>query len=135
MKTRHSYAVALLISLLAFAAKLQATPGEQLFRDGVESGLSCTLAAPGTVNVDLRSARVQPVFRLDGRNFPAQSAHSASFQLIPRAVGIEIFAAQEQPDPPAALSADMRRLFGGRGLSQQQLEPAVLADHHPAFGR
>jgi hypothetical protein len=84
MKTRHFYAVALLISLLASAAKLQATPGEQLFRDGMESGLSCTLAAPGTVNVDLRSARVQPVFRLDGRNFPAQSAHSASFHLIPR---------------------------------------------------
>ncbi|MCG6118578.1 MAG: hypothetical protein MEQ07_10375 [Aquimonas sp.] len=83
MDIRHLAAV-LLFSLQAFAHATADAPGDILFRDGAESGFHCTLATPGEVTMNLRSARVQPMFRLDGRNFPAQSAHSASFHLIPR---------------------------------------------------
>ncbi len=58
--------------------------GENIFGNGLEGGFDCTAAPPASVAVDVRSARVTPVFRHNGVPFQSSPAHSATFFLVPR---------------------------------------------------
>jgi hypothetical protein len=126
MDIRHLAAL-LLISLSALAHAQAAAPGDILFQDGAESGLLCTLATPGEVTMDLRSLRVQPVFRLDGRSFPAQSAHSASFHLIPQEGEPIPLGFSDEPSPAA-----VRVLAGVYDVEYRWVAGSLVPRNHAA---
>lgn len=126
MDIRHLAAL-LLISLSALAHAQAAAPGDILFQDGAESGLLCTLATPGEVTMDLRSLRVQPVFRLDGRSFPAQSAHSASFHLIPQEGEPIPLGFSNEPSPAA-----VRVLAGVYDVEYRWVAGSLVPRNHAA---
>jgi hypothetical protein len=124
MDIRHLAAL-LLISLPALAHG--SAPGDIQFRDGAESGLLCTQATPGEVTMDLRSLRVQPVFRLDGRSFPAQSAHSASFHLIPQEGEPIPLGFSDEPSPAA-----VRVLAGVYDVEYRWVAGSLVPRNHAA---
>ncbi len=52
-------------------------------RSGFEGGLTCTMAALPTLTIDVCSALVQPVFRLNGVPFDLDPMQSGAFFLVP----------------------------------------------------
>lgn len=74
--------------VLLVLAPLLPTPvqaaGETIFVDGAEGTPPCIPVPTGPVSINIQSALVTSVFRLNGQAFPADAANSANFYLVPR---------------------------------------------------